>query len=161
MPSDELTFHFFKTFSRMEYALKAAGFRVGNSSRVDPNWDCFSEKIAPKFEENAINILAAIEYYTGYPPKKQVLVDEQLDWSDTLPDCRSRAELMINLIKRVRNNLFHGGKFEQSGNEERDEMLLRHGIELLEFCRDCSVPVQNAYYSGQEGAIILDCNPPV
>lgn len=53
----------------------------------------------------------AIEYILKEPPKKQFIVNGSIEWRDIAPQSNSNAEILFQYIRRVRNNLFHGGKF--------------------------------------------------
>ncbi|MBK0795138.1 hypothetical protein GZV14_28120, partial [Escherichia coli O25b:H4-ST131] len=55
--------------------------------------------------------------------------DDSLVWDDSLPQEKDLAKFLFLLIRRVRNNLFHGGKFNGKWFEpERSEALLQHGL---------------------------------
>ena len=127
---------FFITFSRFECALKASGFANGNVDKVEPNWDTFTSSIKQSFDNNQrtepINI--AIEYLSNNPPKIQNYENDQLGWRKR--DFQNNVPLINKLslsIRDVRNNLFHGGKF--NGNYEKDVSrnykLLKYSIEIL------------------------------
>ena len=70
-----------------------------------------------------------------YPPKKQVLKDGLLCWSNVLPDHRNKSELVFSLICRIRNNLFHGGKFNGEWfSPQRSKELIEHALIILRTC---------------------------
>ncbi len=87
------------------------------------------------------------------PPNQQVLANGALAWSTAPPaNAASEPELLVALVKRVRNNLFHGGKYNARMQEEtaRSEALLRSSIHVLEECLRVSPEVRRVY----EGAAI-------
>jgi hypothetical protein len=58
-----------------------------------------------------------------------------------------RMEHALLLVRRVRNNLFHGGKFsdEVHSGRARNELLLRHSLAILHRCLDLSPSVATDY----------------
>jgi hypothetical protein len=131
-PLDALAWEFFQEFARCEYCLKAVGLR--EASRKDPtaDWGAFAAEVRPAIEAPTKTLQPAVAYYLEHPPKKQAIVDGRLDWVASVPDHRSQAELILRLVCRVRNNLFHGGKFNGHWFEpQRSEELLRYGVEIL------------------------------
>lgn len=138
----------FRTFARFEYALKAAGFHQGEGE-AKPDWRKFALSIEPQFQNPTTGELrAAIEYLLDKPPKKQVIRNNMLEWSTAFPSTDSQADLILLYVRRVRNNLFHGGKF--NGHwfaPERSEALLRYSLVILKNCLDASPQVATAYNS--------------
>lgn len=87
----------------------------------------------------AESVANAIDYILGYPPKKQVIRDGALEWDDATPNASSSSDLILLYVRRVRNNLFHGGKFNGRWfDPERSEELLRHSLTILDACRTAS-----------------------
>ena len=88
----------------------------------------------------------AIDYFMNHPPKKQIIRDDILTWDETLPGHKSNAELILLLICRVRNNLFHGGKFNDQWFEpQRSKELMHHALTILRACAQSHNKVSNAY----------------
>ncbi|WP_417832579.1 hypothetical protein [Terasakiella sp.] len=143
---DELAAKFFKTFSRMEYALKAASFHNGNG-KAEANWTKFSEAINTCFDDiDDPDLIAALDYIESNPPKKQIVRDGALEWSEVAPRSASKVDLVLLYIRRVRNNLFHGGKFNGHWFEpERSQELLSHSLVVLNACLDANQNVKAAY----------------
>ncbi len=110
---DELAFLFFREFARCEYCLKVVGLRGSDRRNPTADWVTFATEVRAVLETPFSTALkAAVQYYVDHPPKKQIeRPDGLLDWEDKLPDHKHRAELVLRLVCRVRNNLFHGGKF--------------------------------------------------
>ncbi len=124
----DLEIQFFKLFSRFEFALKKAGYLRVRAGRISAHWDKFASDIGVRFFDVVKEIHVA-DTIIQQPPNKQV-VDEggELGWKA----CKS-PENTVGLfvaIRRIRNNLFHGGKHENPFND-RDQELLSQGIAIL------------------------------
>lgn len=145
-PIDELAFEFFKEFARCEYCLKAVGLR--ETSRRDPtaDWGVFAAQVQRVLEVPSQELLPAVTYFLQHPPKKQAVVDDRLDWIESAPDHKNQAELILRLVCRVRNNLFHGGKFNGHWFEpQRSRELLAYGIQILRASVEAHPKVREAY----------------
>ena len=131
----DLVLEFFLVLSRVEFALKVTGYASGSRKGVSPDWEKFGREIRGKFYvEKTKELVEACDFYLGNPPQKQCLDQYgQLDWVHSLDQNLSTPEKLQILVRRVRNNLFHGGKYNQQLNEEtaRNEQLLRNGIIIL------------------------------
>ena len=138
----------FRIFARFEYALKAAGLHNGDGA-AEPNWRAFAESVAGIFESPSdANFKAAVGYVLHHPPKKQIIKDGSLAWSEVAPNTDLRSDLVLQYVRRVRNNLFHGGKFNGRWFEpERSEQLLSHSMTILKACLDASQDLCQAYYN--------------
>jgi hypothetical protein len=91
-------------------------------------------------------VACAINYYLTKPPKKQVVLNGNLDWEESKPDHKNQAELILRLVCRVRNNLFHGGKFNNRWFEpQRSEELLSNGLVILRAAIAANEKVRDAY----------------
>lgn len=143
---DELAFDFFTEFARCEYCLKAVGLRK-KTRDAQPDWRAFAVEVFDVFENpQSTELKTAIDYFLTYPPKKQVIVDGLLDWSNQFPSSKSKADLVLQLVCRVRNNLFHGGKFNGHWFEpQRSEELIKFGLIMLKACIQNHPRVQEAY----------------
>lgn len=129
----ELAFKFFVIFSMFEHALKETGFRqVKPNGDVNPDWDAFARAINGQFNPNASPELnTAVNYFINHPVKKQVFRNNRLTFSQTpRPQNISDTEWLSLLIRRVRNNLFHGGKVNY--DRPRDTLLIQFAIVILE-----------------------------
>lgn len=145
---DELAFEFFREFARCEYCLKAVGLREPNRRDPTADWGAFAAAISGTLEAPEISELkTAVRYYLEHPPKKQtVQEDGVLGWREVLPDHKSQAELILLLVCRTRNNLFHGGKFNGHWFEpQRSQELLHHALIILKHCVASHPQVQEAY----------------
>lgn len=144
---DQLASTFFRTFARAEYALKASGFNNGEGA-AEANWRKFAlevEELIAHPQDQSLE--AAIGFYFDAPPKKQVIREGVITWEVSPPKTNSRADALLVYVRRVRNNLFHGGKFNGRWFEpERSEPLLRHGLVILSACMESVGAVREAYH---------------
>lgn len=127
---------FFVVFSRFECALKASGFANGDAEKVKPNWDTFTSSIRESFDSEAksASVNNAIEYLSINPPKVQNYEDGLLGWRNRVFQPNDPLiNKLSSSIRDVRNNLFHGGKFNGNYQEDvsRNYILLKHSIEIL------------------------------
>ena len=124
---------FFVVFSRFEYALKCSGY-VKNKFRAEANWDRFSKTLGDSFFKQVKNSKIA-ETLLKKPPQKQIIKNGKLDW-EASSKITSVHELFV-MIRQVRNNLFHGGKFPHPKgpvpqDPEREKALLIEAQNVLE-----------------------------
>lgn len=144
-----LMMEFFITFSRFECALKASNFVNGNLDRVSPNWDTFVASIAAAFNQAKTEDLdAAVNYIIQNPPRVQSLDNGQLTWRDRNFQPNEPLVNRLSLsIRDIRNNLFHGGKF--NGNYQQDVsrnfILLKNSIIILNEWLELSAAVKQNY----------------
>lgn len=152
----ELLFEFYLTFSRFEYALKAAGlFRRPNPQRnlqpteAKPNWDGFAVSLRDTFHSNKTHALKqACEYILGSPPMKQVIINDGVAWETPMrPTSESEVEFLLRMVRCVRNNLVHGGKYNVEAHEDtqRTEILLRSSLAILVECLALATHVRQAF----------------
>lgn len=82
------------------------------------------------------------------PPLKQVLKDGVLDWKSTEEENVPLLLKLILSVRRVRNNLFHGGKFPSVNLEDpgRNADLLESSIVILEGCLLLNDRVKELFY---------------
>ena len=142
---ETLAFEFFQEFARCEYCLKAVGLL--EPKRRDPiaDWGAFSNEVRTVIEQPAAEIAPAVAYFLKHPPKKQAIVGGALAWVTSVPDHKHEAELILRLICRVRNNLFHGGKFNGNWFEpQRSQELLMYGLQILRAVVDAHPQVKEA-----------------
>jgi len=131
-----LAWHFFVFFSRMEYALKRTRSYLKNSPNAEPNWDKFGSDYDERFRQ-ALSPLTAlsVEYFEASPPRKQTQVEGTMGWSEPRRRGENDKQLkwLLQAIRTVRNNLFHGGKFPliTMPDPSRDRDLLMHSLAIL------------------------------
>jgi hypothetical protein len=147
MPAN-LACEFLAVFSRMEYALKVSGYAIG-TSKVDAWWDKFANDVEAGF--NAVkgeDFLNAVGYISAAPPRKQILKDNVLTFTDQAIDKKQgTAQQVLLMVRTVRNNLFHGGKFLPDGEQEigRNERLVASSLIVLKRCVTLNDKVHQSY----------------
>lgn len=109
----------FKVMMRLEFALKDRGYlkthENDKDTRVEIDWDQFANKCLGKEFWLKVKEFKEIATLIDTPPKHQIrAVSGNLDWEDAKPV--TNIQELIGAVKRVRNNLFHGGK---SGDPDR------------------------------------------
>ncbi len=148
----EVACQFFLTFARFEFALKNSGFLGGDHRYAKPNWKDFAASLREMFDKEAAPDLAgACDYLLLNPPLQQVVWENQLKWDPGVPEHQSEVELLLYLVQRVRNNLFHGGKHQAAGiadfppDSERKCRLVESSLCVLHWCLQLSPSVRAAY----------------
>lgn len=129
----ELVFKFFTIFSLFEYALKRAGFcTTGRSGEAQPDWEDFAKKIHPLFNPQVSpELTIAVNYMLTRPVRKQILRNNSLVFTSRCrPQNKNDTVWLSILIRGVRNNLFHGGKFRY--DRPRDPDLINYSLLILE-----------------------------
>lgn len=147
MKHSQLIYKFFWLISRFEYALKIVGFCNKNGD-AQPDWDAFAKSINDDFVKDSNKELAkSVDYILSQPPNKQIVQDGELKWSKALPKNKPELELLLILVRRVRNNLFHGGKYSDGYFEEpaRSKELIEACISILNHCLSLSHKVSKAF----------------
>lgn len=150
----ELLCEYFLTFSRFEYSLKAIGLFIrpqpnsesikrfreeGVLPEAKPDWDKFAVSLRGSFRiDRTNNLKQACEYILDSPPIKQVIIiNDGLAWETPVrPNNEAEIVFLLRMLRYIRNNLFHGGKYNIEVHEdtERTAMLLRSSLVILEEC---------------------------
>lgn len=158
IPGDqrEIVFHFFAAFSRFEYAMKAAGWaRSGKGDAAEPDWDRVVKELKRAPEEDKARVRARAGILLTAPPRKQILRKGSLGWQEAGKSGDDLRQL-IDSLKRVRNNLFHGGKYTDHGVYLSDRalqlMTAAHGVleEMLTIATFCDVAERFRAYTPEE-----------
>jgi hypothetical protein len=101
----------------------------------------FRSNVAPQVNQAVDDILLN-------PPFREVVSGGSLGWDTSGPDdSLSEIEKLLIYIRRVRNNLFHAGKFasEVKYDREWDTSLLRASVVILHECLKLSPLVKAEY----------------
>jgi hypothetical protein len=151
----DLLLEFFLVFAKFEYALKNSDFaKPGHRNEetapsAEPDWGRFALSIHNLFDRTQTSDLAqACEYMLINPPLRQVLVNGRLGWEGGgLTPSLTDTERLLVLVRRVRNNLFHGGKFSNEAFEgtDRHARLVKSSLLILEECLRASPNVKAAF----------------
>ena len=140
-------------FSRFEFALKSVGYmkpqgklkKSGMHAGVGPDWKEFATVTEMEFYQSIPKEVAmAIDCFKARPPMLQVGAS---DWvQDGATANRDSLAWLLFMVGRVRNNLFHGGKYPFAFVEpSRDAELLEHSLTILRHCLAVSKPVGAAF----------------
>ena len=141
----EVIFTFFSTFSLFECALKRTRYiRKVNPKAKDrsahPDWDRFAKDLEGRFRVvSDLTFHAAVGALKAAPPKKQIVVNDRLQWQVQVPGPGETDEAyVLRLVRTVRNNLFHGGKHPSPDGpileSARDHALLEQCVLILDTC---------------------------
>ena len=141
---------FFAVFARFEYAMKATRYcgsdRHGNAV---PNWRCLKAALGEpvsRMQDEAVR--SAIAYLLATPPEIQKVINEHPQFQP-MPLCgENLGAKAIEATKRVRNNLFHGGKHTPHSPPEHDTRLVQAAIAVLQSCLDAD-PELNSEFEHQ------------
>ena len=116
--SPDLVERFLAAFSRMEYALKAAGY-LQKTDDARPDWDRFAADVNVEFEQIRDNeFMTAADFLTREPPRKQVVQKGKAVFADRPGNEPKGARSALLMVRRIRNNLVHGGKYSPAGEKE-------------------------------------------
>lgn len=171
---------FFVVFSRFEYALKRAGYveKVGNNKKdgkvkdqddAKVDWDKFAQTLKDEFEtaqKTNPKLTHAVKYLLeDSPPKKLVRLKDDIDgkpqlcWYEDKSGDKSLARLLI-LVRRVRNNLFHGektnlvsGGIPEAEEFERGRNLIEFSLIVMNTCLDLSPEVKEIFYNNAQSRL--------
>jgi hypothetical protein len=148
---DKLAFRFFKLFAQYEYALKAMGYgSAGHNRQAEVDWDRFSNEIGVAVMViEAAPIVEARQYILENPPRRQIWVNNTVQWEGVANNDRS-PQMLFSHIRRIRNNLYHGGKFNGRWiDPDRSEQLIGNALLLLESLVPLNEDLSQALHGNQ------------
>lgn len=123
---------FQRTFTRMEYALKASGdFADGDQKGVSSAWDRFANAIDDAFcNLTDKEFQASVAFLLKEPARKEILTGFGPLFLD--PN-QTKAQRTLLVVRTVRNNVTHGGKIQPDGEKEvgRNENLVASSLTVL------------------------------
>ena len=147
----KLVCDFLVVFSRFESALKHRNYfreREENDGRFVIERGRFARDIQSQLATrlNSPEARRPIQYLLEHPPMEQVASGNTLTWERVPPHGPRRidARFLMDAIYRVRNNLFHGGKWPH--DPARDPHLLQATLAAIENFLECHSEVANAYF---------------
>ncbi|QLE36307.1 hypothetical protein [Vibrio parahaemolyticus] len=131
---DILAFEFFKLFAKYESYLKEKGyFEVNRRGQINVQWDRFANQVVGRdfLEELGENSRSAL-YILKKPPKQQGVNEKgKIIWKD-VPNNERSVQILFGHICRVRNNLYHGAKFNGTWFDPRRSFeLLENSLVVL------------------------------
>jgi hypothetical protein len=141
-----LIFEFFCKFSKFECALKRADFfeKVNNGGPAIPDWERFGDEIKGKFDTVSVKgFKEAVARLQQLAPQRQAVLRGRIRWSP-VKRVGSDEQYTLQLLKTARNNLFHGGKYQDGPIHEiaRDREILRAGVTILDGCYELHAVVK-------------------
>jgi len=151
-PEDrERVFHFLAIFARYECALKRSEFvRRGSYGEADADWNTYADHISTRLARlTSPEYIMARDRLLKNPPLRECLDNGQILW---LPNPRRRGETdaryLLRVVRDVRNNLFHGGKFQDYKVAElaRDRLLIDSAIIVLQASANVDDSIQRFFY---------------
>lgn len=145
----DLVLEFLAVFSRFEFALKVTNFLQPGGGEAKADWLGFADAVSCLFDPTrTAEVRDAFLYLTSEPLRRFAVEGGKLDWFPlNMPPIASEAECVIRLVRQIRNNLFHGGKFapDPQSSPDRDTRLLHASLVLLRELLSLSPRVQAAY----------------
>jgi hypothetical protein len=151
----DLVTGFMIMFSYFEYVLKRTKYRKKEGrDGVKPDWDKFARDYASLFNVGEdIKLRDAVTYLLDNPPKRQVITSKgELDFNRRNLNSNTTLEKLVCSLRGVRNNLFHGGKFESGSVEDpaRNTILLESCITILNKCITLDKDVEQYFWIYQQ-----------
>lgn len=143
------TQEFVYVFSRMEYALKRAGYyNDSKNGYIDVSWDKFVNSLENGFFDNNKDS-EDFKYLVEFPPKKLGIQSDEKGSEWLAQKCPQTALELFVAVRRVRNNLFHGGKYhgQQLLWVSRNDALIRACLGVLKTAREAHCEVNDAFSS--------------
>jgi hypothetical protein len=151
---DRLAFRFFKLFAQYEYALKAMGYgAAGSNGQAEPSWNRFANEIGIRIMAvNEEPVVTARQYLLEQPPKRQIWVGGAVEWEAVSNDDKS-VQALFGHLRRVRNNLYHGGKFNGRWiDPDRSWQLIGHSLVILDALLERDDRLQQAIHGNSASA---------
>ena len=141
----QVVLEFSARYARMEWALKSGGFLRSKKSgaRAKADWDEYAETIRGKMR-GVTAAAGAIALLTANPPHEQRVDSEgELGWQAVdRREYKCEEGYLLRLVRTVRNNLFHGGQYDEPvGRMEepaRNRALLQACMVILNACVELS-----------------------
>jgi hypothetical protein len=127
-------------FARFEGATKISDYCTNDrSDNAVPDWEKLKPVFGPLLEKcQDPKLVGAIEYLLSHPPNVQKSVEGSAKFCDADLRGDSEGSKALEATKRVRNNLFHGGKHSgRVQNQERDKKLICCAIEVIKAASCC------------------------
>jgi len=140
----------FVRFARFEFALKRSGFakpgkkkdKLTSAYSLAPDWDTFKNTKDVKDLWDRSSAEKAVQYLIQNPAKVYMSNGAQIGLGHA-PPSPTTMPVLIDMVLRVRNNLFHGDK--QAAGLERDTLLLRSCLAVIDLLLDANDRVRMEY----------------
>ena len=117
------TARLFKVMMRLEFGLKEIGCcRAGGDQKVEVDWDRLANECLGRSFFDAVKAEGNADVLLKAPPQHQIINDEGfLSWEQA--GAVSNIRELIGAVRRVRNNLFHGGKHGDPDKDRNDSLI--------------------------------------
>ena len=147
----EIVCIFLLVFSRFESALKQAGYARQQGELLVVEWRRFARDTEARCRAGEPMPVGAFRSLIDRPPARQRAIDDRLEWQpEPAPAIPPNLEWLLEMVYRVRNNLFHGGKCPLQ--PERDLELMKASLMALSHFLDLRLDVAQAYMAAPAGA---------
>lgn len=130
---EKLVINFFFYFSRFEHALKIKDFKKLDGRQryiIGADWPTFIETLHIPYPSGSTLLNDAVDFICNNPVKRQ---KADLSWETATPIAPVSFSSALNEVPKIRNNLFHGGKYNRP-DKDRDTKLLAYSIVLIKIC---------------------------
>jgi hypothetical protein len=101
----------------------------GEDKLAFPNWGRLKRRPDSLREGASPKVIDAIKYVLEHPPQVELAVDGRAEFCKRDLKGDTENEQIAETLKRIRNNLFHGGKRPYT---DRDRKLVNAGLEIIE-----------------------------
>jgi len=138
----QTAFDLLQAFARAEFAMKGVVGLCGGAegAKASANWEAFIRRVEaalparPDLDRQARNLLFA------EPPSVEV-VRHGIAVFEPRPLAGTEGRRLIEAARRIRNNLFHGGKEAIEARPGRDEALVLAALHVIQTAVRCDVDV--------------------
>jgi hypothetical protein len=134
-------------FARAEFALKGIQrFCVGNEgNNASANWDLFASDIAIQLAAAPGLLPETKDILLTAPPMKEV-VRGGVAVFEHVPLRGPEGVQLLSAVRRVRNNLFHGGKEKPERYVGHDTQLVTASLEVIYASVACHPDVYHRFH---------------
>lgn len=142
-----LVSEFFAVFARFEYAMKASRYCTSDRwNNAVPDWRTLKQDLGPALDKTSEEELRrAMAFLLGAPPLVQKCVDGAPSFQEVPLAGNTNGARALEAAKRVRNNLFHGGKHTPHTAPARDTELIEAALCVLRHCLETDRDLAGEY----------------
>jgi hypothetical protein len=145
---DRLTLEFVLVFARFEFALKRVQryCKGDEGDRAKADWDQFGEDAAPTLEaylDRTGQLQGAVDLLVSYPPHREVVQGGVAVFApEPTLGGGSVGQKLLKAVRRVRNNLLHGGKYQVERYAGHDRAVVEQGLIVLQAAREIARDIE-------------------
>jgi hypothetical protein len=146
----DIIFRFFITFARLECALKnSSEYLTGDRTQAKPNWNKFVDELIDFNPDASTSLRESVDYIINNPPQKQIVQLGKLAYKESIENDPCIRRKLNVYIRRIRNNLLHGGKFDGNYIPEisRNYNLLNSALVIMNNWIDLNADIKHLYSS--------------